>query len=202
VPDISGIRPVPIARLAQKFSAAGVTPSSILILLKSDRYGLFSGPIKNALDALRIPAVVWTPDKAATNTSAGREMLALLRLSLDVGDDLAGRTAFQAGGLGVGNTAIAAVHQMAAAMAGMSFASAVAAVEANPASLGRSGSAVARAAAIVHDRLRTLAADAPMETSTISEVLDAAASLLEPAPALEAALGRVPRLGVTAARRP
>ena len=185
-----------IARLVQKFIAAGVTPSNILILLRSDRYGLFSGPIKNALDALRIPAVVRTPDKAATDTNAGREMLALLRLSLDVGDDLAWRTAFQTGTLGVGNTAIAALHQMAVSVAGMSFARAVAAVEANPASLGRYGSSVARAAAIVHDRLRTLAVNAPLETSAVSEILDAAASLLEPTPDLEAALGELHGLAI------
>ncbi len=180
-----------IAQLVQKFLAAGVSNSNVLILLRSDFRGAFSGPIKNALDALRIPSVVRTPEKAATDTNAGRELLALLRLSLDIADDLAWRTAFETGALGVGGATIAALHQMAVSTAGMSFAGAVAAVEADPASLGRPGSLVARVATKIRDRLRALAGATPIETSTVAEILDAAATLLEPTIELETALSEL-----------
>jgi DNA helicase-2/ATP-dependent DNA helicase PcrA len=184
-----------IAQLVKKFVDLGVREQEILILLRSDFHGAFSTPIKTALDQLRIPSVVRTPERSALDSAAGRELLALLRLSLDGADDLAWRTSFETGGLGVGKTALAALHQLATSTPGMSFAGAVAVAEANPVTLGRSGTAIARAVATVRHRLASMAAAAPQESAAVAEIIEAAAKELPASPELSTAAGEL--LGLT-----
>lgn len=166
-----------IARLAKSFVDAGVDEGEILILLRSDFHGAFSTPIKSNLDALRVPAIVRTAEKSAVDEPAGRALLAHLRLFLDVGDDLAWRSVLETGALGVGDKAMAALHELAVDR-DISFSAALNVVEADVAALGRFGRPVRDATATVRARLATVQATAPSETASVAEVIDAAVAVL------------------------
>lgn len=176
-----------IASLVQKFMSVGVDEQEILILLRSDYRGAFSGPIKTALDDLRLPSVVRTPEKSPLDTPSGRQLLGLLRLSVDDRDDLAWRTVLEAEPLGVGDQAIQALHELAAATAGMSFSGAIAEAEAGAAALARYAAPVARAAAVVRARLDAMAADASINGAGVAEAITAAAAGLLPSDGLNGA---------------
>lgn len=164
-----------IASLVQKFMSVGVDEQEILILLRSDYRGAFSGPIKLALDGLRLPSVVRTPEKSPLDTPSGRQLLGLLRLSVDDRDDLAWRTVLEAEPLGVGDHAVQALHELAAATAGMSFSGAIGEAEAGAAALGRYAAPVARAAAVIRGRLEAMAVDA-YDDAGVAETIHAAAA--------------------------
>lgn len=167
-----------IAALVQKFINVGVDEHEILILLRSDYRGAFSSPIKSALDALRLPSIVRTPEKSLLDTAAGRQLLGLLRLTIDDQDDLAWRTVLQTEPLGVGDQALGALHDLAAATAGMSFSGAILAAEGDSTALGRFGAAVARAASVVRVRLSAMEEAAPAGVASVAGAIDAAAALL------------------------
>lgn len=179
-----------IAALVKHFADAGIEKHEILVLLRSDFRGAFSGPIKAALDALAVPSRVRTGDKSALDLDDGRSLLALLRLSIDPVDDLAWRTAFATGRLGAGAGAIAAIHSYEAARPGVPFSGAIAAAEADPTVMER-GPAIAGAARRVRERLAALAAAAPLDATPVAALIDAAASLLTPGPDLADAVSEL-----------
>jgi DNA helicase II / ATP-dependent DNA helicase PcrA len=184
-----------IAKLAKKFIDAGVAAHEVMVLLRSDRYGRFSDPIEREMAALRVPAKVRTDAESALDTSDGRALLAHLRLIIDASDDLAWRTVFMTGHLGVGGEALKALHALATGTAGMSLAAAVHAVQANPTLITATfGPAVSRAAGVVQARVADIIAEAPLATSTVDEVIDVAQAQLPPSDDLTTAVGELKTL--------
>ncbi|HEX4056111.1 MAG TPA: ATP-dependent helicase [Tepidisphaeraceae bacterium] len=82
-----------IAKLVQRMmSKKGFKPSEILVLLRGDRYGIFSKPIKQELDSLDIPFADagWVEEILAE--PGNRAFLALARLAGNRNDSLAWAT--------------------------------------------------------------------------------------------------------------
>ncbi len=115
-----------------------LSPQDILILLRSDRYGVFSGPIVDALEKAGISANVATPETNPLHTDAGRQVLALLRLINNRGDHLAWRTLLQVRKNGLGCTTRLELYQMAVS-SNEGFADTVKSVADNPHHLARFG---------------------------------------------------------------
>jgi DNA helicase II / ATP-dependent DNA helicase PcrA len=180
-----------IAALVKKFTDAGVDPGEILILLRSDRNGAFSDPIEAELAGLRIPAVVRSPDKSAVDTSDGRALIALLRLTVEATDELAWRTALKTGRVGTGDGAIEAIHAYAASTARVSFSETIILTEADSTLIPSFGVAIQRGARQIRDRLAAMEVAAPLAMSTVDQSIDAAASQLPATPELTAAVGEL-----------
>ncbi len=99
----------------------GLQPDNILILLRSDHNGVFSGPIRRRLEASGIPVSAATDTPNPLDTNDGRAFLAFLRLAISCEDSLAWRTLFQVWCNGIGAGAIGAIYDLAHNR-GMSFA--------------------------------------------------------------------------------
>ena len=183
-----------IAKLAKKFLDAGIAAHEVMVLIRSDKYGRFSTPIEREMAALRVPAKVRTDAESALDTSDGRALLAHLRLVVDPLDDLAWRTVFMTGHLGVGAEAMKALHTHVTATTGMSLAGAVDAVHADPSLVTTFGAAVSRAAGVVKARLADIVATAPLGTATVDESIDAAVGQLPPSDDLTASVGELKTL--------
>lgn len=176
-----------IAALVRKLLDAGVGVGDILVLLRSDYHGAFSTPIKAALDALRIPSIVRTPEKSALDARQGRLLLALLRLQLSPDDDLAWRSAFETGNLGIGETTIAGLHELATD-GGISLAQALSTVEADASLLPGRRAPLVAAVATLRARLANASRTAPRDIATVAETIAAIAAQLPASPELEAAV--------------
>jgi len=109
----------------------GLAPDSILILLRSDRHRAFSRPLRDALAAADVPVVASTEGTNPLDQSAGRTLLAFLRLAANRQDHLAWRTLFMLFCPGIGAAAIDALHEIAR-HSGMGFANAVLAAQQDP----------------------------------------------------------------------
>ena len=90
----------------------GLHPDNILILLRSDRNGAFSRPIKEKLEEANI-AVAETNTLHPLDSKTGRAFLAFLRLAIRNEDSLAWRTLLQVWCQGVGEKAISTVYDLA-----------------------------------------------------------------------------------------
>ena len=106
-----------------------LSPSDILILLRSDRNGVFSNLIREKLEEAQIP-VTSTGAKNPLDTSRGRTFLAFLQLTQRQGDSLAWRSLLQTYCTGIGEGAIGAVNEVARDR-GQTFAQTVMAVHEN-----------------------------------------------------------------------
>jgi DNA helicase-2/ATP-dependent DNA helicase PcrA len=95
-------------------------PDNILILLRSDRNGAFSGPIRQKLQGVGIPVSTATDRANPLDSDEGRAFLAFMRLAVSREDSLAWRTLFQVWCNGIGLGAINAVYNLARSR-GMSF---------------------------------------------------------------------------------
>jgi len=180
-----------IAALVKKFVDAGVAPHEVMILLRSDRNGAFSGPIQEQLLRLRVPAIVRSQEKSAVDTNDGRALVSLLRLTVEGMDELAWRTALSTGRVGTGARAIDALHSYAAATAGMSFTDAVVATAVNPGVIPSFGTAIQRGVTRIRARLAAMEVVAPHETSSVDDVVDAAAAQLSGTSELAAAVSEL-----------
>ena len=96
-------------------------PGNILILIRSDRNGVFSGPIRQRLEAAGLRVSAATDTAGPLDNVYGRAFLAFMRLAVSHEDSLAWRTLFQVWCNGIGPTAIGAVYDLARG-SGMSFA--------------------------------------------------------------------------------
>ena len=102
-----------IARIcASLMQGRGLQPDDILILLRSDRNGAFSRPIREKLEEADI-AVAATDELNPLDSDHGRAFLAFLRLAVGSKDSLAWRTLLQVWCQGVGEKAIGAVYDLA-----------------------------------------------------------------------------------------
>ena len=88
-------------------------PNDILVLLRSDRNGVFSRPIREKLERAGIPVAAATDAASPLDKEEGRAFLAFLRLALGSTDSLAWRTLLMAWCRGVGSGAIGAVYELA-----------------------------------------------------------------------------------------
>ena len=91
----------------------GLTPNDILVLLRSDRNGGFSRPIREKLEGAGIPVAAATDTTNPLDKEDGRAFLAFLRLVVRSEDSLAWRTLLQVWCKGVGEGAIGAVYDLA-----------------------------------------------------------------------------------------
>ena len=87
-------------------------PNEILILLRSDRNGAFSRPIREKLERAGIPVSAATDTADALDGAGGRAFLAFMRLSVNNEDSLAWRTLLQVWCDGIGGGAIGAVYEL------------------------------------------------------------------------------------------
>lgn len=88
-------------------------PKNILVLLRSDRNGGFSRPIREKLEGAGIPVAAATDTTTPLYKEDGRVFLAFLRLAVRSEDSLAWRTLLQAWCSGVGPGAIGSVYELA-----------------------------------------------------------------------------------------
>ena len=88
-------------------------PSDILILLRSDRYGKFSHPIREELERAEIPVVSAEESLEALEGPSGKALLGFLRLAVRNEDSLAWRTLLQVWCDGIGEKAIGALYDTA-----------------------------------------------------------------------------------------
>ncbi|MYF39889.1 MAG: ATP-dependent helicase [Rhodothermaceae bacterium] len=91
----------------------GLDPSDILILLRSDRYGKYSDPIKDKLEQNQIEATTIRRSSDWLDTRYGRTFLSFLRLCVSREDSLAWRSLFVYWCAGVGPKAINSIYEIA-----------------------------------------------------------------------------------------
>lgn len=91
----------------------GLSPEDILILLRSDRNGIFSAPIRERLEEIGIPVSSATDMPHPFDKADARAFMAFMRLAVSREDNLAWRTLFQVWCNGIGSGAISAVYDLA-----------------------------------------------------------------------------------------
>jgi len=123
---------VGIAKLCQYLiQYCDLKPNEILILLRSDRKGRFSKPIRSSIEKIGIPVAAKTDTKGPLDQAQGRTLLGFMRLASNLGDSLAWRTLLQIECHGVGPSAIGAVYEIARSM-GWTFANTVLRAQEDP----------------------------------------------------------------------
>jgi DNA helicase-2/ATP-dependent DNA helicase PcrA len=115
-----------------------VRPQDILILLRTDRNKVFSTPLKAALVGAGVPANVASNPMEPLETDIGRELLSLLRLMVNLHDDLAWRSILQVRNNGLGTTTFEGVYETAR-RSGMRFSAGLDGIVRDPSSLGAKG---------------------------------------------------------------
>jgi DNA helicase-2/ATP-dependent DNA helicase PcrA len=89
-------------------------PEEILILLRGDRYGVFSTTIRESLEQLKLPVGIVTNPLECLDHDDGRIFLSILRLVVNVHDHLAWRTLFQKRkGNGFGEVRLRKMYELA-----------------------------------------------------------------------------------------
>jgi len=91
----------------------GVRADQILILLRSDRYGAFSNPIRSALEQRGLAVATVADPLKPVNYGEGREFLSILRLAVNPNDHLAWRTLLQLRRNRIGDAALNELYGMA-----------------------------------------------------------------------------------------
>ena len=81
-----------IAAKCAELVAEGIPHNEILLLLRSDRNGAFSKPLRQALEGQGLPVHVDVGGDSVFETTAGRQFLSLIRLAVYRRDSLAWRT--------------------------------------------------------------------------------------------------------------
>jgi DNA helicase II / ATP-dependent DNA helicase PcrA len=123
--------------------AKRVPPGEILILLRNDRSGTFSQPLKNALDRRQLPASVGVDPLAPLNEPEGRTFLSILRLVDNPNDSLAWRSLLEVRKNGIGTGTLMKVYQLARSR-GVSFLAALELVRTDPLAIEGKGPALAQ----------------------------------------------------------
>lgn len=152
-----------IARLCQHLiKDEQVAPDEILVLLRSDRHGVLSSVLCNALDRMDGVEVAENTDCSPLDTDEGRLTLATLRLLADERDDLAWRTVLQLT-KGIGSGSLKAVRDWARERA-VRFGFALQAINEDPKRVKRVGRGIAEAFVSYKELLEKLSTGAkPLE---------------------------------------
>ena len=162
----------------------GLSPSDILILLRTDRNRVFSNPIRDKLNGAGIPVATSTDSATPLNEASGRSFLAFLQLAAKRGDGLAWRSLFTTWCDGIGEGAIRTVYDLARSR-GENFAETVIAAHADSTILPTNHrSRLFTAISNVMERLETLFPEDALgkkeTTDELMEVIEAAAkSIIE-----------------------
>lgn len=101
-----------IARLCRRLIEDGIRPDDILILVRSDRNGVFSGPLLHALSSEGIQANAGNNKQSILEEPEGRRLLSMLQLAANPFDHLAWRTRLQISD-GIGPTTARVVYDFA-----------------------------------------------------------------------------------------
>jgi len=101
-----------------------IAPDGILVLIRSDRRGLFSSMYAQKLSAHGIPAAAVTDDKCPLDSGQGRALLAFLRLLVRGDDHLSWRTLLEFCRAGIGSGTLEGLYDLAVRR-GAGFAEAV-----------------------------------------------------------------------------
>jgi DNA helicase II / ATP-dependent DNA helicase PcrA len=91
----------------------GLDLDDILILIRSDRNGVFSGPIRERLKDVRIQVSARTDTVDPLDSADGRAFLAFMRLAVRREDNFAWRTLLQVWCNGIGSSAITTLYNLA-----------------------------------------------------------------------------------------
>ena len=108
-----------------------LNPRDILILLRSDRNGAFSGLIRHKLSEADVPVSATTDSSNPLDGKSGRSFLAFLQLAARQTDSLAWRSVLQNWCSGIGAASIAAIYNLSRSR-GEIFAQTVMAAHADP----------------------------------------------------------------------
>lgn len=164
-----------IARECADLVAAGLSAEQILILLRGDRKGIFSGSISAALSARRLP-VASNTETNPLDEEVGRQILALLRISANPLDSLAWRTMLVLRRNGIGERGQQAIRDLARSR-GISFADAILAAYQDASVLPRQATALRQE----HDVLMGFVGTLPQPDGTkelVSRIIHSAADAL------------------------
>ncbi len=112
-----------IAKLCKKFIDDGISPSDILILVRSNHNGDFSAPVLRELTRLGVKAAANVDKETLLEEEPGRRLLSMLRLIAYPGDHLAWRSRLQLTD-GIGPSTFKAIYDFAAAN-GIGFSDAI-----------------------------------------------------------------------------
>ena len=107
--EAQGIADLCIYLVTQK----NLAPDDILILLRSDRHGIFSTPILEKFEGTDIRVVVGTNTGGVLDKNAGRAFLSFLRLSVTAEDSLAWRSVLKIWCDGIGQKSIHTLYDLA-----------------------------------------------------------------------------------------
>lgn len=129
-----------IANETAQLVADGMPPKEIMILVRSDRYGIFSRVLVDKLAEVELPTHVDIGAPGPLDTRDGRILLSQLRLAVSRQDSLAWRATLKLGDNGLGEKAVAAIESVALGQ-GITFATALLA-SAESALVGRFSSLV------------------------------------------------------------
>jgi len=103
-----------VARICKWLIASrGTDPAQILILLRSDRHRVFSGPLSLALRTHDVPVAVNVETEGPLESIAGRGLVAFLRLVLNPRDSLAWRALLELRTNRIGETTFDQLNEQA-----------------------------------------------------------------------------------------
>ena len=103
-----------IAQTCSELVAEGIVqPGEILILLRSDRNGVFSSVIQSAVQDRELPVHVDVGGPGPFGSTGGRQLLSLLRLAVDKADSLTLRALIKVDDNRMGDAAIAKIEAAA-----------------------------------------------------------------------------------------
>lgn len=119
-------------------SSREIQPGEILILLRTDRNNKFSDPLREALKAKNIPVGTVTNPLEPLNNEHSREMLCLMRLSVQSDDNLAWRTIVSLGNRRIGKKTLSELYNLARKK-GKEFSEIIQEIKLNPKLLSRNG---------------------------------------------------------------
>lgn len=131
----------------------GLKPQDILILLRSDRYKVFSTPLSAALLSVGVPVNISSNPLEPLETEPGREFLSLLRLIANQKDDLAWRSILQVRNNKLGGESFHAVYEVAR-REGTRFTAALEKVERDPSLIGPKGKIVKSELGAIKDKIK------------------------------------------------
>jgi len=124
-------------------NSKNISPEEILILLRTDRNNKFSNPIRDALMTKSIPVGTVSNPLEPLNHEQAREMLCLMRLTVNRADNLAWRTILSLGNRGIGKKTFSELYELARRN-GMKFSETLQKVKESPSLLPHNGDRVSK----------------------------------------------------------
>lgn len=101
-----------VARLCRRYIDEGTSPGEILVLVRSDRHGVLSTPLQQALEVQGVPVKTNTASESIFDEKHGRKVLSMLQLITNSHDHLAWRTRIELAE-GMGPNTVRAIYGFA-----------------------------------------------------------------------------------------